>query len=138
MQIADGGNLEPQMFGLTTKFNKMQKSSINNENPAIGNVLLAAALTSPALQWQSDRGGRMDYPARFRGRVPLKVVVAKNVTPDLMEFKKELKIKDDTICLKDNEYYVWVNSYGAVSAILPNGERLGLLPSEFDVTEWHS
>jgi len=137
-QIADGGDLEPQMFGLTTKFNKMQEATINNETPAIGNVLLAAALTSPALQWQSDRGGRMDYPARFRGRVPLKVVVAKNVTPDLMEFKKELRIKDDTICLKDNEYYVWVNSYGAVSAILPNGERLGLLPSEFDVTEWHS
>lgn len=116
----------------------MQEATINNEPPAIGNVLLAAALTSPALQWQSDRGGRMDYPARFRGRVPLKVVVAKNVTPDLMEFKKELGIKDDTICLKDNEYYVWVNSYGAVSAILPNGERLGLLPSEFDVAEWHS
>lgn len=137
-QIADGGDLEPQMFGLTTKFNKMQEATINNETRAIGNVLLAASLTSPALQWQSDRGGRMDYPARFRGRVPLKVVVAKNVTPDLMEFKKELRIKDDTICLKDNEYYVWVNSYGAVSAILPNGERLGLLPSEFDVTEWHS
>lgn len=138
LHIADGGDLKPQMFGLTTKFNKMQEATINNETPAIGNVLLAAALTSPALQWQSDRGGRMDYPARFRGRVPLKVVVAKNVTPDLMEFKKELRIKDDTICLKDNEYYVWVNSYGAVSAILPNGERLGLLPSEFDVTEWHS
>lgn len=137
-QIADGGDLEPQMFGLTTKFNKMQEATINNETPAIGNVLLAAALTSPALQWQSDRGGRMDYPANFRGKVPLKVKVAKNVTPDLQFLKKELGVKDDTICLKDNEYYVWVNSYGAVSAILPNGERLGLLPSEFDVTEWHS
>jgi hypothetical protein len=41
-QIADGGDLEPQMFGLTTKFDKMQKSSINNETPAIGNLLLAA------------------------------------------------------------------------------------------------
>jgi hypothetical protein len=40
-QIADGGDLEPQMFGLTTKFNKMQKDSINHETPAIGNVLLA-------------------------------------------------------------------------------------------------
>ena len=137
-QIADGGDLKPQMFGLTTKFNKMQKTTINNETPAIGNVLLAAALTSPALQWQSDRGGRMNYPANFRGKVPLKVKVAKNVTPDLPFLKKELGIKDDTICLKDNEYYVWVNSYGAVSAILTNGERLGLLPSEFDVTEWHS
>lgn len=100
--------------------------------------MLKEALTSPALTWQSDRGGRNDYPARYRGKVPLKVIVAKNVTPDLMEFKKELRIKDDTICLKDNEYYVWVNSYGAVSAILPNGERLGLLPSEFDVSQWHN
>lgn len=26
-QIADGGDLEPQMFGLTTKLNKMQENS---------------------------------------------------------------------------------------------------------------
>ncbi len=30
------------MFGLTTKFNKMQEATIKHENPAIGNVLLAA------------------------------------------------------------------------------------------------
>ena len=40
-QIADGGDLEPQIFRLTTKFNKMQEATINNETPAIGNVLLA-------------------------------------------------------------------------------------------------
>ena len=40
-QIADGGDLEPQMFGLITNLKKMQKNSINNETPAIGNVLLA-------------------------------------------------------------------------------------------------
>lgn len=38
-QIADGGDLEPQMFGLTTKFIKMQKDTIKHEKPA--NVLLA-------------------------------------------------------------------------------------------------
>ena len=100
--------------------------------------LLSVALTSPALKWQSDRGGRSNYPANFRGRVPLKVKTAKTVRPDLPQFGKLLGVKDDAICLVDNEYYVWVNSYGAVSAILPNGEKLGLLPSEFDVTEWHS
>lgn len=42
--MGSGGDLEPQMFGLIKKFNKMQKSSINNENPAIGNVLLAVVL----------------------------------------------------------------------------------------------
>ena len=100
--------------------------------------MFADALTSPALKWQSDKGGRSNYPANFRGRVPLKVKMAKTVQSDLMEFKKELEIKDDTVALMDNEHYVWVNSYGAVSAILPNGQKLGLLPSEFDVVEWHS
>jgi len=43
-QIADGGDLKVQMFGLTTKFQKMQEATINNETPAIGNVLLAEAI----------------------------------------------------------------------------------------------
>lgn len=100
--------------------------------------MLSAAFTSPALRWQSDKEGREGYPANFRGRVPLKVKLAKTVRSDLTEFAPILGIKKDTIALKDVEYYVWVNSYGAVSVILKNGERLGLLPSEFDVTEWHS
>ena len=115
----------------------MTKHSDNPENATCDNNMLVAALNSPALNWQSDRGGKMNYPANFRGRVPLKVKVAKNVTPDLPMFSNILGIQKDDICLKDNEYYVWVNSYGAVSAILPNGKKLGLLPSEFDVTEWH-
>jgi hypothetical protein len=108
----------------------------NSTEPAnCGNTELAAALTSPALQWKSNRKGRAAYPANFRGRVPLKVKLAKTVTADFSNFfpnKKHIK------AIKDNEYYVWVNSYGAVSAILPNGEHLGLLPSEFDVVEWHT
>lgn len=113
------------------------------EETTTGNIeithehMLQQALTSPALKWQSDTGCRSDYPAKYRGRVPLKVMLAKTVTPDLMELAHILKIEKDTIALKDNEYFVWVNSYGAVSAILPNGKHLGLLPSEFDVTEWH-
>lgn len=92
------------------------------------------ALTSPALKWMSNKKGSFAYPANFRGRVPLKVTLAKTVTPDL----PFLGVKEGTVALKDKEYYVWVNSYGAVSAILKNGKKLGLRPSEFDVTEWHS
>jgi hypothetical protein len=99
--------------------------------------LLDIALTSSALKWQSNKKGRAEYPARYRGKVPLKVRLAKTVHPDLKEFATLLDIKNNTVAHKDNEYYVWVNSYGAVSAILENGEKLGLLPSEFDVTEWH-
>lgn len=45
--------------------------------------------------------------------------------------------KPDTIALVNHIYECWVNSYGAVSAICTNGERLGLKPYEFDVIEWH-
>jgi len=41
-----GGDLEPQMFGLTTKFQKMQEATINNETNAIGNLLLADSAIS--------------------------------------------------------------------------------------------
>jgi len=116
----------------------MKSQTIKKKQATDVYTLLSVALTSPALKWQSDRGGRSNYPANFRGRVPLKVKTAKTVKPDLPQFNKLIGVKDDTICLVDNEYFVWVNSYGAVSAILPNGEKLGLLPSEFDVTEWHS
>lgn len=45
-QIADGGILEPQKVGLTTKFNKMSEVSKTTEKPAIGNVLLADSAIS--------------------------------------------------------------------------------------------
>lgn len=97
--------------------------------------MLQESLKSPALQWQSDRKGKFAYPANFRGRVPLKVTLAKTVKSDLMQLGVG---EPDTIALKDNEYYAWTNSYGAVSAILPNGKHLGLYPQEFDVTAWHN
>ena len=99
--------------------------------------MLQKAMTSPALKWQSPGPGRSEYPANYRGRVPLKVKLAKNVIPDLPTFGMLSSIPSDTVAHKDIEYFVWVNGYGAVSAILPNGNQLGLLPSEFDVTEWH-
>lgn len=36
------------------------------------------------------------------------------------------------------KYNVWVNSYGAVSVVLKNGKKLGLLPGEYVVTNWHT
>lgn len=92
--------------------------------------------TSPALEWQSDKPGRSAYPANFRGKVPLKVKMAKTVFPDA-PISAVLGVNKSVVCNKDEEYFVWVNSYGAVTAVLPNGERLGLIPSEFDVIEWH-
>lgn len=99
----------------------------------LSNKTLEVAMTSPALISQSEANDRSSYPANFRSKVPLKVKLAKTVTSD-MPFLEKANI----ICKKDQEYHVYVNSYGAVSAILLNGEKLSLLPSEFDVTEWHS
>lgn len=63
-----------------------------------------------------------------------KEIIAKTLeSPALKEQSK----KKGLLCIQGNEYYVWVNSYGAVSAILPNGEQLGLKPDEFEVIEWH-
>lgn len=99
--------------------------------------LLEIAKTSPAIKYQSTETDGFAYPANFRNRVPLKVRTVNRITPDLPQFHKILGVKTDTVCEENGEYYVWVNSLGAVSAILPNGEKLGLKPSEFEVIEWH-
>jgi hypothetical protein len=83
--------------------------------------------TSPALKNQAK------YPVRWNGKVPLKIKCLKTVHPEPFFMHH----KDGTLCESTKEYYVWVNSYGAVSAILKNGEQLGLKPDEFEVTEWH-
>lgn len=95
--------------------------------------IIAKTLKSPALNWQSDDPAPFTYPPHWRGKVPLKINMLKLVQPDIPELAKK-----DTLCFNDQEYYVWVNSYGAVSAILPNGQQLGLKPDEFEVIEWHS
>lgn len=86
-----------------------------------------SALESPALTHRDK-----SYPANYRGRVPWKVRMACTVRPDM-----PFLAKPGAVALVDHVYEVWVNSYGAVSAICANGERLGLKPREFDIVEWH-
>lgn len=85
------------------------------------------ALTSQALVKQSSH-----YPPSWRGKVPRKVIIVITVHPDM-----PFLAKPGTCAHGGEEYYVTVNSHGAVAAILPDGERLGLKPYEFEVTEWH-
>ena len=93
------------------------------------------AKTSAALEWQSDRPAPFTYPAHWEGKVPLKIRMKGTVTSDIpMWFPEDA----DLLCIAGNEYYCWVNSYGALSAILPNGKQLGLKPGEFEVIEFHS
>ena len=73
-----------------------------------------------------------DYPARFGDKVPKTIRVLRRVTAD---WPISLS-KPDLVCPKGETFPAWTNSHGAVSAIMPNGERLGLYPSEFEVVEW--
>lgn len=96
--------------------------------------MISCALNSPALVHRSRDEGKFAYPAYFNDKVPLKVRMNTVVEPDMPGI---FPYKEGTFCLYGHEYYVWVNSYGAVSAILENGEQLGLKPGEFEVIEWH-
>ena len=73
-----------------------------------------------------------NYPERFSGRVPKTIRTTRRVTPDF----PICIVKPDCIASAETEYPAWTNSHGAVCAILPNGEKLGLYPSEFEVVEW--
>lgn len=94
--------------------------------------LIKLAKESPALHLISNMKGLFAYPSHWKSKVPLKVKMNKTVGPD-MPFLFPSKEK----CIEGNEYYCTVNSYGALCAILPDGEKLGLKPGEFDVIEFH-
>lgn len=80
---------------------------------------------SPALRVRSEH-----YPASWHDRVPKRIKMAKAVRSDL-RFPPFLTAR------KDAEYPCWVNSHGAVAAILEDGRNLGVKPYEFEVVEWH-
>lgn len=73
-----------------------------------------------------------DYPERFGDRVPKLVRTTRRVAVDWPICLS----KPDCVAHAGDVFPAWTNSYGAVSAILPNGEKLGLYPSEFEVVEW--
>lgn len=83
---------------------------------------------SPALTFQSEH-----YPASWFGKVPKRVRMATSVRPDFPFFLVEGK--KNMVAQKGMEYEVYVNSQGAIAAILPEGE-LGLKPYEFEIIEW--
>jgi hypothetical protein len=61
------------MFGLTTKFNKMQEVTIKHENPAIGNVLLAAGLrVRTKWGWKATVTEVVDWQFKFGQGVTVK------------------------------------------------------------------
>lgn len=88
------------------------------------------ATDSPALANKSAY-----YPHRFDGKVPKRVRMNEKVESEVFQFTGNPL--DYLVAHQGVEYDVWVNRNGAVSAILPSGQLLGLKPEEFEVTEWH-
>lgn len=79
---------------------------------------------SPALLVQHK-----DYPREWHGRIPKRIRLQLSVTSGIPYLHAEAP--------KGASYDVWVNSHGAVSAILEDSKLLGLRPTEFKVIEWH-
>jgi hypothetical protein len=82
---------------------------------------------SPALRHQAE-----GYPAQWAGRVPLRVRMVKTATACY-----PFGILDRAEALKGKEYDVYVNSYGAASAIVGPDSLLGIKPDEFEIVAWH-
>lgn len=94
--------------------------------------LIELAKKSQALHLISNMKGSFAYPEQWERQVPLKVKMKTTVRPDFPQI-----FPSKEICIEGIEYYCQVNSYGALSAILPDGEYLGLKPGEFEVVEFH-
>lgn len=72
------------------------------------------------------------YPKAWNGRTPKTIRMLQTVWPDVP------RTRDATVgpAEQGTEYPAWTNSHGAVCAVFPNGERLGVKPREFEVVEW--
>jgi hypothetical protein len=78
----------------------------------------------PALREKSEH-----YPKRFEGRTPKTIRMLRTVWPDMPRSRVGP-------AESGKEYPAWTNSQGAVCAIFPDGERLGVKPHEFEVASW--
>lgn len=70
------------------------------------------------------------YP--FGERVPSKIAMKRTVHSDLVGIVPDAAPP----AIISATYDTWVNSYGAVAAVLPDGRKLGVKPDEFEVVEW--
>lgn len=77
-----------------------------------------------------DRNHKKGYP--FGDKYPVTIRCLKRVTSDFSWLDAGAPMSASA----ETEYPAWTNSYGAVSAILPDGKMLGLYPNEFEVTKW--
>lgn len=76
------------------------------------------------------------YP--FGERVPRTVRMVKTVTADPMPVIGFTYITGAVpTAVISQTFRAWTNSHGAVAAVMPDGQRLGLKPGDFEVASWH-
>lgn len=91
-------------------------------------IQLAAVMSSPAFTERSEH-----YPEHWKGQVPTVVGMLKTVRSELPPCMGPV-----LVAAAEDIFPVWVNSHGAVSAVFPDGSRLGLKPMEFVVIKFYS
>lgn len=78
------------------------------------------------------------YP--FGDKVPAKIRMLKTVTVSPMHLigadSKNSGLP--SLSLAGQQYPCWTNKYGAVAVVFPDGQKLGVKPHEFEVSEWHT
>ncbi|WP_282366529.1 DUF4406 domain-containing protein [Pseudomonas sp. PS02290] len=90
-----------------------------------------SVIDCPALHSRSD-----GYP--FGNRVPRTVRMVKTVTADPMPVLGYSYIKGAVpTAVISQTFPAWTNKHGAVSAVMPDGQKLGLKCGEFEVASWH-
>ena len=75
------------------------------------------------------------YP--FGDKVPKTVRLKQMVTTDIIPGTAMFISPKPLVAHDGRTYPAWTNSYGAVCAVFPDGDKLGLKPDEFEVIEWH-
>lgn len=96
-------------------------------NNSLSTRQIEAVMSSPAFIERSEH-----YPAHWGGRVPFLAGMLKTVRSELPPCMGPV-----LVARAEDIFPVYTNSHGAVSAVFPGGERLGLKPGEFVVLKFH-
>lgn len=86
-----------------------------------------SVIDCPALTVRHHKKG---YP--FGERVPAKIRMVRTAVSDFAWMDRDAVPP----AIISTIYDTWVNSYGAVAAVYPDGRKLGVKPDEFEVVEW--
>lgn len=100
-------------------------------------IELAPTAVRPIIDCPALHTRGKGYP--FGDRVPRRIRMRKTVAGDPMPILGFALAngRAPQVAVNGMELDAWTNSWGAVCAVFPDGEKLGVKPDEFEVIEWH-